>query len=89
MKDVGIYGASEGVFSLDNKDVSWLPVRDPAGNKGTFGKILLIAGSRNMSGAAYLSSKAALLSGAGMVRILTDEATVSSCSSFRKPCFGL
>ena len=64
---------SEGVFSLDNKDVSWLPVRDPAGNKGTFGKILLIAGSRNMSGAAYFSSKAALLSGAGMVRILTDE----------------
>ena len=73
VKDVGIYGASEGVFSLDNKDVSWLPVRDPAGNKGTFGKILLIAGSRNMSGAAYFSSKAALLSGAGMVRILTDE----------------
>ena len=65
MKDVGIYGASEGIFSLDNKDVSWLPVRDPAGNKGTFGKILLIAGSRNMSGAAYFSSKAALLSGAG------------------------
>ena len=73
VKDVGIYGASEGVFSLDNKDVSWLPVRDPAGNKGTFGKILLIAGSRNMSGAAYFSSKAALLSGAGMVRILTEE----------------
>lgn len=48
-------------------------MRDPAGNKGTFGKILLIAGSRNMSGAAYFSSKAALLSGAGMVRILTDE----------------
>ena len=51
VKDVGIYGASRRhFFPLDNKDVSWLPVRDPAGNKGTFGKILLIAGSRNMSG---------------------------------------
>lgn len=73
VKDVGIYGATEGVYALDEEEISWLPARDPGGNKGTFGKVLLIAGSRNMSGAAYFSSRAALLSGAGMVRILTDE----------------
>ena len=73
VKDVGIYGASEGIYALDKEAIFWLPARDPGGNKGTFGKVLLIAGSRNMSGAAYFSSKAALVSGAGMVRILTDE----------------
>ena len=52
VKDVGIYGASEGIYALDKEAISWLPARDPGGNKGTFGKVLLIAGSRNMSGAA-------------------------------------
>ena len=48
VKDVGIYGASEGIYALDKEAISWLPARDPGGNKGTFGKVLLIAGSRNM-----------------------------------------
>lgn len=73
VKDVGIYGASEGIYALDTRETAWLPARDPGGNKGTFGKVFLVAGSRNMSGAAYFSAKAALVSGAGMVRILTDE----------------
>ena len=33
-----------------------LPVRPKISNKGTFGKVLNIAGSRNYSGAAFLSS---------------------------------
>lgn len=73
VRDVGIYGASKGVRALDQEELSWLPERAPSGNKGTFGKVLIIAGSQNMSGAGYFSSCAALLSGAGMVRILTDE----------------
>ena len=51
-----------------------LPERVPYGNKGTFGKVLLIAGSEGMCGAAYLSAAAALKSSAGMVRIQTVEA---------------
>ncbi len=47
--------------------------RTPDGNKGTFGKLLVIAGSRNMSGAAYFAAKAALQCGIGMVKILTTE----------------
>lgn len=48
-----------------------LPPRDPEGNKGTFGNVLNIAGSRGMSGAALLSTKAALRAGPGLVRLAT------------------
>lgn len=50
-----------------------LPVRRPDSNKGTYGKLLVIAGSKGMSGAAFLNGKAAYLSGAGLVRIYTPE----------------
>ena len=46
-----------------------LPKRPDDSNKGTFGKILNIAGSRNYTGAAYLSSLAALKIGAGYVTL--------------------
>lgn len=44
-----------------------LPDRDPWGHKGTFGKVLLLCGSRGYTGAAYLSAMGALRSGAGLV----------------------
>lgn len=47
--------------------------RDPGGNKGTFGKILIAAGSFSMCGAALLCAKACMRSGAGMVKIFTRE----------------
>ncbi|HJA94713.1 MAG TPA: NAD(P)H-hydrate dehydratase [Candidatus Eisenbergiella merdipullorum] len=50
-----------------------LPRRERDGNKGTFGKVLLAAGSCGMAGAAVLSSSAVLRSGAGMVRVLSGE----------------
>ncbi|MCR5501964.1 MAG: NAD(P)H-hydrate dehydratase [Lachnospiraceae bacterium] len=50
-----------------------MPVREADGNKGDFGKVLVIAGSRNMAGAAYFCAKAAYLSGAGLVRIFSPE----------------
>ena len=50
-----------------------LPQRKPDSNKGTYGKVLMITGSKGMSGAAYLSARAAYLSGAGLVRIYTEE----------------
>ena len=63
------------VFSLTDDDtMKLLPPRNPAGNKGTFGKVLVIAGSKGMCGAALFAAEAALRSGAGMVKILTDEA---------------
>lgn len=56
---------------LEPADLAKLPERRADGNKGTFGKILLIAGCGGMSGAAYLSALAAYRCGAGLVKILT------------------
>lgn len=53
--------------------MSLLPKRRADGNKGTFGKILVIAGSRGVSGACTMSAQAALRMGAGMVRVFTHE----------------
>lgn len=56
---------------LEPADLTELPERRADGNKGTFGKVLLIAGCAGMSGAAYLSALAAYRCGAGLVKILT------------------
>ncbi|MDO5539896.1 MAG: NAD(P)H-hydrate dehydratase [Eubacteriales bacterium] len=50
-----------------------LPERNDDSNKGTYGKVLVIAGSRNMCGASYFSAKAAYRTGAGLVYIFTEE----------------
>ncbi len=42
-------------------------------HKSDYGKLLIIAGSKGMSGAAYLSAEAALKSGAGLVTIACPE----------------
>ena len=42
-------------------------------HKGTYGKVLMITGSKGMAGAAYLSAKAAYVSGAGLVQIYTAK----------------
>ncbi len=46
-------------------------VRDPVGNKGTYGHALIVAGSLGKSGAAILSARGALRSGAGLVTVAT------------------
>jgi len=43
-------------------------------HKGTYGRVLVIAGSRGMSGAAILTGSAALRSGAGLVTVACPEA---------------
>jgi NAD(P)H-hydrate epimerase len=48
-------------------------VRGADSNKGTFGHVLLLAGSAGKSGAAILAGRAALRSGAGLVTIATPE----------------
>lgn len=54
-------------------DLMRLPARLPRTNKGSYGKVLVIAGSVNMAGAALFAAKAAYFSGCGLVRILTPE----------------
>lgn len=66
--DISEYSVTD-IFDSEN----CLPERVPWGNKGTFGKILVIAGSSEIFGAAYLSAMAAYKSGSGMVHILTEK----------------
>jgi hydroxyethylthiazole kinase-like uncharacterized protein yjeF len=74
-KDIGFAqypDMTRDIFTYDYSDISdMLPLRKPDGNKGTFGKALVIAGSRLYGGAAVLSSRAAARIGAGLVRALT------------------
>lgn len=47
--------------------------RNNAGNKGTFGKVLVIAGRDSTPGAALLCAMSAFRSGCGMVAVFTEE----------------
>jgi ADP-dependent NAD(P)H-hydrate dehydratase len=53
--------------------IPMLPDRPGDGHKGLFGKVLIIAGSTGMSGAAALAGRAALRCGAGLVRIACPQ----------------
>lgn len=70
--DIGIPSAiiaGEGNLRLMTSEdaAALLPERAPWGNKATFGKVLIVAGSRGMSGAARLAAMAAARTGAGLV----------------------
>lgn len=54
-----------------------LPKRIQASNKGTYGKVAVIAGFGGMTGAAYFSAKAAYLCGAGLVKVISVKDTVN------------
>ena len=78
LKEIGITERSlekkPDMFIYDHERIrDLIPDRDPAGNKGTFGKVLVAAGSAGMCGAAYLCASAAFAAGAGMVKIFTPE----------------
>lgn len=77
-EDIGIreksfLGKKPGMFTYDESLEQLLPERNPLGNKGTFGKVLMIAGSDKMIGAAALCAKACYRTGAGMVKLLTHQ----------------
>ena len=55
------------------KHVSKFQKRSLDTHKGDFGHVLVVAGSRGMTGAAYLTSQAALLSGSGLVTCAIPE----------------
>lgn len=67
-------------YIIDNRNISInvtdkefvrkkFPVRDNNSQKGDYGKVLVIAGSEGMTGAAYLSSQSAVISGSGLVTL--------------------
>lgn len=66
--------AAPAVFSYERSDIPKLfPKRIPRSNKGSYGKCLVIAGSGQISGAAYFAAAAAYRMGSGLVRVFTHE----------------
>ena len=63
-----------------------LPPRAANGHKGTFGKVLVVAGSTGMSGAAVLCGLGALRGGAGLVQVATP-APVQPVVAASNPCY--
>ena len=58
-----------------------LPVRSSTANKGSFGHVLCICGSRDMVGAAILSASAALRSGGGLVTVAFPKSIYNPLAS--------
>ncbi|MCX5646322.1 MAG: NAD(P)H-hydrate dehydratase [Phycisphaerae bacterium] len=58
------------------REVPKLPPRPVQGHKGTFGRVLVVAGSIGMTGAAALVGRAALRAGAGLVRVATAKSAL-------------
>lgn len=83
VEDAGITGESflgkePGAFFYDDDIMKLLPARRKDSNKGSHGKVLIIAGSLDISGACVLSATAALRSGSGMVRVFTSSANANA-----------
>jgi NAD(P)H-hydrate epimerase len=67
-------------------EIPKLPNRSEDGHKGTFGKVLIIAGSFGMSGAAGIAGKSALKAGAGLVRVATATTSLPMVAGI-DPCY--
>ncbi|MFA5308406.1 MAG: NAD(P)H-hydrate dehydratase [Dehalococcoidales bacterium] len=84
--DIGIAASLADNIHTELLTAGWaagaLPARPRHANKGTFGKALIIAGSINYTGAAYLACGGALRAGAGLVT-LAATGTVQSVVASR------
>ncbi|MFL9864789.1 NAD(P)H-hydrate dehydratase [Paraburkholderia fungorum] len=68
---IGVDSTSRAAVQLNAPALfaAFLPPRDFATNKGTFGSLAVVGGDTGMCGAAILASRAALYSGAGKVHV--------------------
>ena len=80
VKPIGIAGTEltersgrELPFYYEKKDLlKLLPARAARSNKGSYGRVLLIGGARNMAGAVMLAGRSAYRTGCGLVKIMAD-----------------
>lgn len=74
--DIGIdknsfFGTSPSFVQAESLDDFHLPERRRGANKGTYKKLLIIAGNSSVYGALFLAAKSAMASGIGMISILS------------------
>lgn len=76
-KEIGFWGLPDNLHPemalLKQHPLLEKPKRIQSGNKGTFGKILLLVGSKEYPGAAILAANACYRAGAGMVKVVSEE----------------
>jgi NAD(P)H-hydrate epimerase len=85
---VGAIGSPPGLYAD-----AWLSLVEPAmfsellapraraGHKGTYGHVLVVAGSRGKTGAAAMAGLAALRVGAGLVTVASAESAIAEIAS--------
>ena len=77
--DIGIPPSQKEIAAIDLDFATregvrvWLPERPRDAHKGTFGRVIVVAGSVNYPGAASLSALGAYRSGAGLVTLAVPE----------------
>ncbi len=71
--DIGLPKDAAAALPIDLLNTQWvrerLPKRAKSANKGTFGRVLVVAGSVSYAGAARLAAEACYRAGAGLVTI--------------------
>lgn len=67
------YDAPPKGYYYTAKDTNLLPARFADSNKGSYGKVFVVAGSKNMAGAACFAAEASYRVGAGLVYLYTPE----------------
>lgn len=81
VKDVGFLNSAYNNVNMINEiygfygreDLDIIPERVKNSNKGTYGTVTVIAGSKNMSGAVIMCAKAVYRCGAGIVKVITHK----------------
>ena len=71
--------------SIEDCDI---PAREMDGNKGSFGRISLVAGSSGMPGAACLCAKAMYRSGVGLVKVFSSQNALNALSLYCPEAIG-
>lgn len=70
-------------------DLPALPARPVDGHKGTFGRLLIVAGSEGMIGAAAFAGLSALRGGCGLVYVAAPQAAIASILSVAPELVGI
>jgi NAD(P)H-hydrate epimerase len=67
---------------VTSEEIVRLAPREPDGHKGTYGRVMIVGGSRGKAGAPALAGMAALRSGAGLVTVVVPRSVQDIVAGF-------